>query len=127
MYPCRQVPSLTLEELPVSNDDGDTLLGSDEELDEVARATKRRRIELLGESYLRGNQLHIASAALKGPFDNGWKNPWKKLRKPIPAQEASRTSSESREQSVNGSTRAKLSSDAQEVRPGQNDRSVADE
>lgn len=88
----------------------------------MARATKRRRIELLGESYLRGNQLHIASAALKGPFDNGWKNPWKKLRKPIPAQEASRTSSESREQSVNGSTRAKLSSDAQEVRPGQNDR-----
>ncbi|KAJ5537224.1 hypothetical protein N7513_010410 [Penicillium frequentans] len=57
------------------------LLGSDDELDDLARAAKRQRIERLAEAYLRGRPLFIASAALRGPFDEGWKNPWKKKRK----------------------------------------------
>ncbi|KAL1972936.1 hypothetical protein VTN31DRAFT_6478 [Thermomyces dupontii] len=121
MYPCRQVPTLTLEELPVTDDDGDTLLGSDEELDEAARATKRRRIELLGESYLRGNQLYIASASLKGPFENGWRNPWKKLRKPVPGSEASHIQLESREKSGNGNTGGQTNLQCQQVRPSRQD------
>ncbi|KAJ5913867.1 hypothetical protein N7504_002750 [Penicillium tannophilum] len=59
------------------------LLGSDDELDDPARAAKRQRIEKLAEAYLRGRPLFIASAALRGPFDEGWKNPWKKKRKVI--------------------------------------------
>lgn len=57
------------------------LLGSDDELDDMARAAQRQRIEKLAEAYLRGRPLFIASAALRGPFDEGWKNPWKKKRK----------------------------------------------
>jgi hypothetical protein len=46
--------------------------------DVQARATKRRRIEELGEQYLRGDGLHILSAGLQGPFHSKWKNPWGK-------------------------------------------------
>ncbi|KAJ5714719.1 uncharacterized protein N7483_011900 [Penicillium malachiteum] len=59
------------------------LLGSDDELDDEARAAKRHRIERLAESYLRGQRLFIASASLRGPFDDGWKNPWRKERRAI--------------------------------------------
>ncbi|KAF2145748.1 uncharacterized protein K452DRAFT_284121 [Aplosporella prunicola CBS 121167] len=41
------------------------------------RESKRRRIEDLGQRYLQGHPLHIHSAALKGPFKPGWRNPWK--------------------------------------------------
>jgi len=40
------------------------------------RAAKRRRIEAHAENYLRGGEIHIQSAALRGPFE-GWKNPWR--------------------------------------------------
>lgn len=56
------------------------LLGSDDELDEAGRAAKRRRVERLAESYLRGNRLLIFSASLRGPFDGDWTNPWRKER-----------------------------------------------
>lgn len=46
--------------------------------DSHARAAKRRRIEKLGEQYLRGDGLHILSAGLQGPFHSKWKNPWGK-------------------------------------------------
>ncbi|KAJ5650405.1 uncharacterized protein N7484_004128 [Penicillium longicatenatum] len=64
------------------------LLGSDDELDDLARAAKRQRIEKLAEAYLRGRPLFIASAALRGPFDEGWKNPWKKKRKILTKSDA---------------------------------------
>ena len=48
--------------------------------DSEARAAKRRRIEKLGEQYLRGDGLFIMSASLKGPL-TGWRNPWLKKGK----------------------------------------------
>ena len=51
--------------------------------DDDVRAIKRRRIEKLGEQYLRGDGLHILSAGLKGPFDKGWKNPWAKQKRDV--------------------------------------------
>lgn len=52
--------------------------GSDqeEEYDERKRAKKKLRVELLAKQYLEGRGLLIQSAALRGPFDNGWINPW---------------------------------------------------
>ncbi|KAJ5638528.1 hypothetical protein N7528_000918 [Penicillium herquei] len=67
--------------LPHADSDTDELLGSDDELNDLSRAAKRRRIERLAESYLRGQPLFIASASLRGPFDDGWKNPWRKERR----------------------------------------------
>lgn len=77
----RPISPLILEELSTNDSDIDGVLGSDDELDESTRAAKRRRIEKLGESYLQGKPLFISSALLRGPFDNGWVNPWKKRRK----------------------------------------------
>ncbi|KAF1946099.1 hypothetical protein EJ02DRAFT_450874 [Clathrospora elynae] len=39
-------------------------------------AAKRRRIEAIACQYLRGRPPLILSAALRGPFNDGWKNPW---------------------------------------------------
>ena len=52
---------------------------ADSDSDEEARAAKKRRIEKLGEQYLRGERLIILSAGLKGPFQ-AWKNPWLKKK-----------------------------------------------
>lgn len=65
---------------PVDDIAYDELLGSDDELDEAGRAAKRRRVERLAESYLRGNRLFIFSASLRGPFEGGWKNLWRRER-----------------------------------------------
>ena len=40
------------------------------------RAAKQRRVEAIASRYLRGTPPLILSARLKGPFSNGWKNPW---------------------------------------------------
>lgn len=77
----RQIPRLNLEEASTIDYEDCWLLGSDDELDEATRAVKRRRIETLGESYLQGQPLFIASASLRGPFDKGWVNPWRKHRR----------------------------------------------
>ncbi|KAJ5256906.1 hypothetical protein N7478_013010 [Penicillium angulare] len=71
--------------IPATNSDSDPyeLLGSDDEFDDKARAKKRQRIERLAESYLRGGSLFISTAKLRGPFDDGWKNPWRKERKTV--------------------------------------------
>ncbi|KAJ5760305.1 hypothetical protein N7520_007461 [Penicillium odoratum] len=66
---------------PESDHDLHGLLGSDDELDDVSRAAKYQRIERLAEAYLQGRPMFISSAALRGPFDEGWKNPWRKKRK----------------------------------------------
>ncbi|KAJ9296469.1 hypothetical protein DTO271G3_5167 [Paecilomyces variotii] len=77
----RPISPLSLETVPTLEAEAADLLGSDDELDEPARAAKRRRIEQLGESYLTGQPLFILSASLRGPFDDGWHNPWTKTRK----------------------------------------------
>ncbi|KAI4925179.1 uncharacterized protein J4E92_007217 [Alternaria infectoria] len=46
--------------------------------DPAHRAAKRRRIEAIASRCLRGRPPVIITAALRGPFDNGWKNPWTK-------------------------------------------------
>ncbi|KAJ5371328.1 uncharacterized protein N7496_007420 [Penicillium cataractarum] len=83
-YP-RAVSPFSLETYEPSADNiaGDELPASDDELNEAERAAKRQRVEKLAESYLKGQPLFILSASLKGPFDQGWRNPWKKDRKAI--------------------------------------------
>lgn len=76
----RQIPRLNLEEASAIDHEDCWLPGSDDELDDATRAVKRRRIETLGEAYLQGKPLFIASASLRGPFDKGWANPWRKYR-----------------------------------------------
>ncbi|OQE86044.1 hypothetical protein PENNAL_c0022G10852 [Penicillium nalgiovense] len=80
-YP-RPVSPVSLETCPPppSEIDSDDLLASDDELDDVARAAKRQRVEKLAESYLQGRPLLILSASLRGPFNEGWVNPWKNNR-----------------------------------------------
>lgn len=88
MPPRQQFSPVTLEELPIDEYETDSLLGSDDDLDDTTRAAKRRRIETLGALYLQGQPLFIASASLRGPFDNGWINPWKKNRSRNPTNVA---------------------------------------
>lgn len=81
----RPTSPLTLEtySAPPNDDiDSDGVLGSDDELDEDACLARHQRIEKLAEAYLQGTPLFILSASLKGPFDQGWVNPWRKRRKP---------------------------------------------
>lgn len=49
----------------------------DEDEDTRQRARKRRRIERIANQYIKlGRVPLIVSAELRGPFNNGWKNPW---------------------------------------------------
>ncbi|KAI0843710.1 hypothetical protein F5Y06DRAFT_255638 [Hypoxylon sp. FL0890] len=61
-----------------SNPDDIICFGSDEELDDAAKVSKRLRYEAQGLRYLQGKPMLILSASLRGPFDkaSGWKNPW---------------------------------------------------
>lgn len=97
-YP-RPVSPITFETCapPASDIGPEDLLGSDDELDDTARAAKRRKIEKIAESYLQGNPLFILSASLRGPFDKDWTNPWKKERR-------SSANDESAKVARNGST-----------------------
>lgn len=63
----------------------------DEELgaDTPQRAAKRRRIEANANRYLQGSTLFIQTASLRGPFTNGWQNPWAK-KKPIDSKATAR-------------------------------------
>ncbi|KAA8625096.1 inositol hexakisphosphate kinase 2 [Pyrenophora tritici-repentis] len=54
--------------------------------DPEERAAKRRRIEAIASQYLRGRPPVIITAGLRGPFNNGWKNPWAR-----PTQDKRRT------------------------------------
>ena len=75
-YP-RPVSPLNAE--PLRAKPGDIYLddSSDSYGDSEQRRAKRRRIEKLGEGYLRGDGLSIMTASLKGPW-MGWVNPWSK-------------------------------------------------
>lgn len=80
-YP-RPVSPVSAEEYPICDntivyDEGD----DDLETSSEQRAAKRRRIESYATAYLRGQPLFILSAQLKGPFDNGWQNPWRRKRR----------------------------------------------
>ncbi|EEH22407.1 hypothetical protein PABG_04618 [Paracoccidioides brasiliensis Pb03] len=55
---------------------------SGDALDDASRTSRRRKIESLAQDYLEGKPLFILSASLKGPFNNGWVNPWKKSESP---------------------------------------------
>lgn len=82
----RAVSPVSLETISQPSEwtsDPDELLGSDDELDDAARDAKRRRVERLAEAHLRGRPLFIASAGLRGPFDQGWRNPWRKERRVV--------------------------------------------
>jgi hypothetical protein len=76
IYP-RPVSPLNAE--PLRSQPGDIYLddSSDSYSDSEKRAAKRRRIERLGEGYLRGDGLFIMTASLKGPWME-WVNPWSK-------------------------------------------------
>ena len=72
-------PTSPLHFEPIETPPEDILYpGSDQEdeNDEERRAKKKLRIELLAKQYLEGRGLFIQSAALRGPFDGEWVNPW---------------------------------------------------
>ena len=52
------------------------VLGSDEECEFEQRTAKRLRIERIATQYLHGTTPLILSAALRGPLDKSWGNPW---------------------------------------------------
>jgi hypothetical protein len=47
-----------------------------ERLRQEDHAAKRQRIEKIASQYLQGRRPLILSAGLRGPFNDGWKNPW---------------------------------------------------
>jgi hypothetical protein len=52
--------------------------------DSREQEAKRRRVEKIAAQYLQGHRPTLLSAGLRGPFNNGWKNPWavEKAKKP---------------------------------------------
>jgi inositol-hexakisphosphate 5-kinase len=50
--------------------------------DPAEQEAKRRRIMYIAEECLKGNRPILLTARLKGPFNNGWQNPWMKV--PVP-------------------------------------------
>ncbi|KAL9022462.1 MAG: hypothetical protein Q9185_000369 [Variospora sp. 1 TL-2023] len=50
--------------------------GSDIDEDPAYYRAKRRRVENAAQEYLRGKSVYIASARLRGPFPQGWRNPF---------------------------------------------------
>ena len=55
--------------------------GSDNDLDSDEREKRKVRVEDLGKQYLEGRPLYVLSAGLRGPFGNGWINPWARTGK----------------------------------------------
>ncbi|KAL9113796.1 MAG: hypothetical protein Q9227_002242 [Pyrenula ochraceoflavens] len=81
--------------------------------DEEQRQAKRRRVEQIGQQYLRGYPIFISTASLRGPFKEGWENPWAKNRKAKTSkrkQELQATSKEIPETVRKTETRQNLSS-----------------
>ncbi|KAI9754541.1 MAG: hypothetical protein M1835_000889, partial [Candelina submexicana] len=73
----RHASPLTFE--PLSPSPSEILVRDSEDDDDIdQRAAKRRRVERLGQQYLRGQPLLISTATLLGPFDANWVNPWKR-------------------------------------------------
>lgn len=55
--------------------------GSDKDESIGEQHARRRRIELQAQHYLHGGELFVLSAHLRGPFTDGWINPWARKRK----------------------------------------------
>ena len=75
-YP-RSVPTIDVDDAPVCED---TIVyehwTDDEEREAAERAKKRQKTrQEAAETYLRGGEVVILTARLKGPFE-GWRNPW---------------------------------------------------
>ncbi|PWY91765.1 hypothetical protein BO94DRAFT_533221 [Aspergillus sclerotioniger CBS 115572] len=85
MPPRHPVSPLSLETISPSppNLDTDSLVASDDDLDDNDRAARDQRIEKLAQAYLHGTPLFILSASLRGPLDNSWANPWRKDRQRV--------------------------------------------
>lgn len=61
----------------ISPNPSETLvLGSDDKYELEQRTAKRLRIERIATQYLHGTTPLILSAALRGPLDKSWGNPW---------------------------------------------------
>lgn len=45
------------------------------------QAAKRQRVEKIAAQYIKGRLPTIMTASLRGPFNDGWKNPWAKAKK----------------------------------------------
>ncbi|KAH4047245.1 hypothetical protein HBI56_142930 [Parastagonospora nodorum] len=45
------------------------------------QAAKRKRVEKIAAQYIKGRLPTILTASLRGPFNDGWKNPWAKEKK----------------------------------------------
>jgi len=54
----------------------DIICGPEVELSKEDQEHRRQRIQAHANSYLKGRDIIIASANLKGPFDGTWSNPW---------------------------------------------------
>jgi hypothetical protein len=75
-YP-RPVPEFDYSDLAICDD---TVVYDDAGSDVDGRAYKRlKRREDWAETYLRGGEIRILTAGLRGPFE-GWRNPWKKTK-----------------------------------------------
>lgn len=55
----------------------------DDQLEPEQRAAKRRRIEQNANDYLKGKELYISSAVLKGTFASNCANPWRRNSRDI--------------------------------------------
>ena len=79
-YP-RYVPTIDVDDIPLCED---TIVyehwadDAESEAEERARKRQKRRQEA-AEIYLRGGEVRILTAGLKGPFE-GWRNPWGRKR-----------------------------------------------
>ena len=50
-------------------------------LSDAERSAKRRRIERIAAQCLQGKAPVLLTASLRGPFNDGWKNPWTQAKK----------------------------------------------
>lgn len=77
--PIHPRPVSPLNAEPLRSSPADIFLddSSDQDSYDEQCVSKRRRIEKLGEQYLRGDGLFIMTASLEGPL-TGWVNPWAK-------------------------------------------------
>jgi hypothetical protein len=81
-------------------DHDDFYIGPTDAIEDVPRehdntgeqVAKRQRVERIAAQYLKGRLPVISTASLRGPFNDGWKNPWaehKKSRRRSPDKEIS--------------------------------------
>lgn len=76
----RPTTTVDCEPLPLASEDV-LYPGSDKDESIEEQEARRRRIELQAQHYLQGRELFILSAHLRGPFADGWINPWARKRK----------------------------------------------